>query len=115
VVLRASNNDKLAGTGMARHGLVNIGRVMGCQVVPNEDAMVIHIHPLHPKLLNLVTDMITKITKDWKKAADVCGVGWIIFCSKTGLCLTGMFWERYILASSYWAEMPGLHALHLFT
>jgi hypothetical protein len=50
---------------------------------------------------------------DRKRAADLCGVGWIIFCSKTGLRLTAMFWERTISASSYQAEMLGLCALHL--
>ncbi len=29
-----------------------------------------------------------------KRAADLCEVGWIIFCSKTRLLLTGTFWER---------------------
>jgi hypothetical protein len=38
----------------------------------------------------------------------------IIFCSKTGLRLTGTFWERSPSASSYRAEMLGLCALHLF-
>jgi hypothetical protein len=42
------------------------------------------------------------------------GIGWIIFCSKTGLRLTGSFWERSLVASSYQAEMLGLCALHLF-
>jgi hypothetical protein len=48
-----------------------------------------------------------------KRAADLCGVGWIIFCSKTGLRLTATFWEKTISASSYWVEMLGLCALHL--
>jgi hypothetical protein len=26
------------------------------------------------------------------KAIDLCGVGWIIFCTKTGLQLTGTVW-----------------------
>jgi len=60
----ASDNAKSPGTGTACHGLVNIGRVMCRQVVPNEDAMVIGIHPLHPKLLNIGTYVIAKITKD---------------------------------------------------
>ncbi len=41
-------------------------------------------------------------------------VGWIIFCSKTRLQLTGTFGERSPAASSYHAEMLGLCALHLF-
>ncbi len=51
---------------------------------------------------------------DQKRAADLSGVGWIIFCSKTGLRLTGTFWERSPAASSYRAEMLGLCTLHLF-
>jgi hypothetical protein len=57
---------------------------------------------------------VTDGSCDWKKAADLSGVSWIIFCSKTGLRLTGTFWERSPEASSYRAEMLGLSALHLF-
>ena len=48
-----------------------------------------------------------------KKAIDLCGVGWIIFCTKTGFRLTGTFWEQSNLASLYRAGMLGLCALHL--
>ncbi len=48
-----------------------------------------------------------------KKAIDLCGVGWIIFCIKTGFRLTGTFWEQSNLASLYRAGMLGLCALHL--
>jgi hypothetical protein len=41
------------------------------------------------------------------------GVGWIIFCKQTGLRLTGLFWERLPIASSFQAEMLGLCTLHL--
>ena len=57
---------------------------------------------------------VTDSLYDRKRAADLCGVRWIIFCSKTGLRLTGTFWERSPSASSYHAEMLGLCALHLF-
>jgi len=57
---------------------------------------------------------VTDSSYDRKRAADLCGVRWIIFCSKTGLCLTGTFWERSPSASLYRAEMLGLCALHLF-
>jgi len=57
---------------------------------------------------------VTDGSYDRKRAADLSGVGWIIFCSKTGLRLTGTFWERSPSASSYHAEMLGLCALHLF-
>ncbi len=48
-----------------------------------------------------------------KIAINLRGVGWIIFCTKTGLCLTGTFWEKSNSASLYRAEMLGLCALHL--
>ena len=51
---------------------------------------------------------------DRKKATDLCGVGWIIFCTNTGFRVTGTFWERSLAASSYRAELLGLCALHLF-
>jgi hypothetical protein len=57
---------------------------------------------------------VTDGSYDWKKVADLSRVGWIIFCSKTGLQLTGTFWERSPEASSYRAEMLGLCTLHLF-
>jgi hypothetical protein len=44
---------------------------------------------------------------DRKKAIDLCGVGWIIFCTKTGFHLTGTFWEKSILASLFRAKMSG--------
>jgi hypothetical protein len=31
---------------------------------------------------------------DRKKAKDLCGVGWIIFCTNTGFRLTGTFWKN---------------------
>ena len=51
VVLRTSDDAELAGTVTARHSLVHICRVMGRQVVPNKNVMV--VCPLDPKLLNL--------------------------------------------------------------
>ncbi len=50
---------------------------------------------------------------DRKKAKDLLGVGWIIFCKATGQQLTGSFWERSITAGLFRAEMLGLCALHL--
>ena len=59
---------------------------------------------------------VTDRLYDRKRAADLCGVGWIIFCSKTGLRLTaGTFWERSPVVISYPADMLGQCALHLFT
>ena len=51
---------------------------------------------------------------DRKKAVNLCGVGWIMFCTNTGFRLTGTFWERSPLASSYRAKLLGLCDLHLF-
>jgi hypothetical protein len=62
--------------------------------------------------LNTLT-WVTDGSYDRKRAADLCGVGWVIFCSKTGLRLTGTFWKRSPSASSYRAEMLGLCCLHL--
>jgi hypothetical protein len=45
-----------------------------------------------------------------KKAKEFSGAGWIIFCTKTGLRLTGTFWEKSNTASSFWAEMLGFCA-----
>jgi hypothetical protein len=57
---------------------------------------------------------VTDGSLDRKRAADLCGVRWIIFCIKTGLRLTGTFWERSPSVSSYHAEILGLCGLHLF-
>jgi len=62
--------------------------------------------------LNTLT-WVTDGSYDRKRAADLCGVRWVIFCSKTGLRLTGTFWERLPSASSYRAGMLGLCCLHL--
>jgi hypothetical protein len=48
-----------------------------------------------------------------KKAVDISGAGWIIFCKITGRQITGAFWEWSSKASSFQAEMLGLCALHL--
>jgi hypothetical protein len=68
-----------------------------------------------------VTDGMTIGTLIWttdgsyyrKRAADLLGVGWIIFSKGTSRQITGSFWERSIKASFFRAEMLGLCALHL--
>ena len=62
--------------------------------------------------LNTLT-WVTDGSYDRKRASELCGVGWVIFCSTTGLRLTGTFWERSPSASSYRAEMLGLCCLQL--
>jgi hypothetical protein len=57
---------------------------------------------------------VTDSSYNRKKANELSSVGWIIFCTKTGLQLMGTFWEKLNAASSYRAEMLGLCALHLF-
>jgi hypothetical protein len=48
-----------------------------------------------------------------KRVTDLSGMGWIIFCSRTGLFMTGAFWEKPPSASLFRAEMLGLCTLHL--
>ncbi len=57
---------------------------------------------------------VTDGSYDRKKAKELGGIGWIIFCTQTGLCLTGTFWEKSDLASLYRAVMFVLFVLHLF-
>jgi hypothetical protein len=57
---------------------------------------------------------VTEGSYDRKKASNLSGVGWIIFCTRTpGLRLVGNFWEKSTLENLYRAEMQGLCALHL--
>ena len=56
---------------------------------------------------------VTDGSYDKLRAADLSGVGWVIFCTKTGKRLTGWCWERSNSANSYRAEMLGLCSLHL--
>ncbi len=55
---------------------------------------------------------VTDGSYDRKRASDLSGVGWIIFCKSMGFCITGSFWERSISTTSYRAELLGLCALH---
>jgi hypothetical protein len=48
-----------------------------------------------------------------KRAADLSAVGWIIFCKRTGLRMTGTYWEKSPSTSSFRTEMLGLCCLHL--
>ena len=43
---------------------------------------------------------------------DVCGVGWVVECSKTGRRLEGMFYEVSEDANAYRAEQLGICAIH---
>jgi hypothetical protein len=56
---------------------------------------------------------VTDGSYDREKAKDLCGVGWIIFCTNTGFRLTGTIWEKSTSASSYRAKLLGLCTLHL--
>ena len=55
---------------------------------------------------------VTDGSYDRKRASDLSGVGWIIFCKSTGFRITGSFWEKSISATSYRAELLGLFALN---
>jgi hypothetical protein len=48
-----------------------------------------------------------------KRATDLLGEGWIIFCKTMGRRITRSFWERSSTASSFHTEMLGLCTLHL--
>jgi hypothetical protein len=56
----------------------------------------------------------TEGSYDRKRTVNLCGVVWILFCTNMGFRLTGNFWERSPLASSYRAKLLGLCALPLF-
>jgi hypothetical protein len=56
---------------------------------------------------------VTDRSYDRKKAKDLCGVGWMIFCTNSGFHLTSTFWERSCSASLYRAELLGFCVLHL--
>jgi hypothetical protein len=43
---------------------------------------------------------VTDSSYDRKKASNLSGVSWIIFCTWTGLRLVGTFWEK-----STWANL----------
>ena len=45
-------------------------------------------------------------------APHISGVGWLIYCTETGLKMSGHFYERSQKAGSYRAELLGLLAIH---
>ena len=47
-----------------------------------------------------------------KVAPDVCGVGWVVECTKTGKRLEGLFYEVTEDANGYRAEQLGICAIH---
>ena len=57
--------------------------------------------------LTWITEGMTNRTLIWtmegsydrKKAANLSGMGWIIFCSQTGMRISGNFWEQLLTAS----------------
>jgi hypothetical protein len=57
----------------------------------------------------------TNRSYDRKRAQDLSGVGWIIFCNTAGQRISGSFGERSLTANSFHAEMLDLCALHLLT
>ena len=63
---------------------------------------------------NMSLSWVTDGLYDRKRAEEISGVGWVIFCTKTGKRITGWCWERLGSADLYQVEMLGLCALHLF-
>ena len=47
-----------------------------------------------------------------KTAPNICGVGWVVECTKTGKRLEGMFYEVSEDANAYRAEQLGMCAIH---
>lgn len=45
---------------------------------------------------------------------DICGAGWIIFCTNTGMWVSGSFAEQSSSANSYRGELLGMLAINLF-
>ena len=46
--------------------------------------------------------------------SDICGAGWVIFCTNTGKWVSGSFAERSSSANSYRGELLGMLAINLF-
>jgi hypothetical protein len=86
---------------------VDVGRKRGRQGLPYVMSWVAE------GMTNNSLVWVTDSSYDRKKAINLCGVGWIIFCTKTGFRLTGTSWEKSNSASSYRAELLGLCTLHL--
>ena len=57
------------------------------EVQPTKSDLTWQVEGMKLNTLIWVTDGLY----DWKKAADLSGVGWLIFCSKTRQRLTGIF------------------------
>ena len=49
----------------------------------------------------------------WDRAPLISGTGWILYCFRTKRQITGPFYEKSNVASSYRRELLGLHALHV--
>ena len=47
-----------------------------------------------------------------KTAPNICGVGWVVECTKTGKRLEGMFYEVTEDANGYRTEQLGICAIH---
>ena len=47
-------------------------------------------------------------------APDLCSAGWILWCRKSGKCISGTLVEKSTYASSYRGELLGLLAIRLF-
>ena len=64
-------------------------------------------------MTNSLLIWVTDGSYNQKKVWDLSGVGWIIFCTRTGKRLVGTFWEKSARANLYRTEMVGLCTLHL--
>ena len=48
-----------------------------------------------------------------KKASDICGAGWILYCTATKHHISATLVERSDSASAYHGELLGILAIHL--
>jgi hypothetical protein len=62
MVLRSSNNTESMGTIASRHRLMDVRGVVGSQVIPNENAMV--VRPVHTKPFDLCAYVVAEITRN---------------------------------------------------
>ena len=62
MVLRPSHNTESTGTIASRYRLMDVCGVVGGQVVPYKDAMV--VRPIHAKPFDLCANVVTEIAKN---------------------------------------------------
>ena len=118
-VVKLSTGPALATAADAHRGfwdfLHSWGGIWMWEVLEYGKDTPVDLQWLVDSLRNGTSVWATDGSYDRKRASDLCGVGWMVYCTNTGFRLTGTFWERSTSASSYRAELLGLCALHLLS